>query len=85
MKRIETFEELKQLAISTNFSAGADVFILLNGGARSSKRITYYPESNTFDVYNDIDGSYDENLSEEDLLTLTHIGLALDNGALFLY
>ena len=85
MKRIESFEELKRLATSTDFSAGTEVFISLNGGVKSSKRVTYFPDTNTFDIYNDIDGSYEEDLTEEQLRSLTHIVVAIENDALFLY
>jgi hypothetical protein len=60
-------------------------FIALNLGARSSKRITYYPDTNTFDVHNEIDDSYEENLTKEQLLSETHIGLAIERGAFFKY
>jgi hypothetical protein len=56
-----------------------------NFNLRSSKRITYYPDTNTFDVHNEIDDSYEEDLTEEQLKSETHIGLAIESGALFKY
>ena len=63
----------------------AEFFILLNFTLRSSKRITYYPDTNTFDVHNEIDDSYEEGLTEEQLKSETHIGLAIERGAFFKY
>lgn len=61
----------------------AEFFILLNYSLRSSKTITYYPDTNTFDVLNEIDDSYEEDLTEEQLLNETHIGIAIERGALY--
>jgi hypothetical protein len=63
----------------------SEFYILLNGGFRSSKRIIYYPDTNTFDVHNEIDDSYQEDLTEEELKSETHIVVAIENGALFRY
>jgi hypothetical protein len=57
MKRITSLEELKKEALYHENENMAEFFISLNGGLRSSKRIAYFPETNTFDVHNEIDDS----------------------------
>lgn len=84
MKRINSVEELKVEASSTNGSY-SDFFIRLNSYARSSKQISYNPETNRFNIINEIDFSYEWNLSEKQLESRTHIVLAIENGALFKY
>ena len=85
MKQIQSIDELKQLAEYDERKAWAECFISLNGSMRISKRIVYYPYTKTFDVYNEIDDSYQENITEEQLKTKTMIVEAIQNGALFLY
>lgn len=62
-----------------------ECFIALNGGARSSKRIMYYPETGTFDVHNEIDDTYLEDMTVEDLGKKTHILEAIKKRAIFEY
>lgn len=85
MKHIRTIEELKQLAKSNEQKNGAEIFIALNAFARSSKQVVYHPSTKTFDIYNEIDDSFQEDLSEEDLSTETLIVEAIKKNALFLY
>ncbi|MDX1936446.1 MAG: hypothetical protein SFU21_05000 [Flavihumibacter sp.] len=85
MKRITSIQMLKEEAASKNNGGYTDFFISLNSGARSSKGIIYYPDTNRFDVYNDIDGSFEDDLTEEQLIKQTHIGDAIDLGAFFKY
>ncbi len=81
-RKIKDLEELKKLASPE----ALECFISLAGGAvRSSKNIAYCPQDDTFDVFNEIDGSWEESLSEKDLWNLTNIGEALDKGALWSY
>jgi hypothetical protein len=82
MKQINSLEELKNEA-TVEDGGYADFFIILNGGARSSKQISYNPHTNRFDVINEIDFSYQDNLSEKQLANKTHIVVALDRGALY--
>lgn len=84
MKQILSIEELIQEATLPN-GQYADFFIMLNGGARSSKQISYNPDTGRFDVINEIDFSYQFNLSIKQLASKTHILLALENGALYKY
>jgi len=85
VKLITSIEELKKEA--TNESGEmTDFFIVLAGGfAKSSKRIIYFPETNTFDVHNEIDDSFEEDLTEEQLTSFTHIGAAIEASALYKY
>jgi len=85
MKKIASMEELKKESEYDDRKGMAEFFILLNFNLRSSKRITYYPDTNTFDVHNEIDDSYEEDLSEEQLKNETHIVLAIEKGAFFKY
>jgi len=79
-RRIRTIRQLKKLAKN-----GLECFILLNGGLRSSKYISYHPEENKFYVFNYIDDSEQE-LTESQLLDseYTNIGQALEKGALIM-
>ena len=77
---IRTIEQLKELAKN-----GLECFILLNGGLRSSKYISYHPEDNKFYVFNYIDDS-EQNLTESQILdkAYTNIGEAMKKGALIM-
>ena len=85
MKRIISLNELKKECVYNDKPGMSEFYILLNGGLRSSKRITYYPDTNTYDVHNEIDDSYQEDLTEEQLIDETHIVLAIERGALYKY
>ena len=76
MKQITSIEELKKEALYDDKSV-ADFFIMLNGGLRSSKRVTYFPDTDTYDVLNEIDDSYQEDLTEEQLRNETYIVFAI--------
>ena len=85
MKQINSIEELKKEAVYDDRKGMTEFFIMLNFGLRSSKRITYFPETNTFDIHNEIDDSFEEDLTEEQLISDTHIGIAIEKGAFFKY
>ena len=85
MKKITSIDELKKESEYDDKKGMAEFFIALNFGCRSSKRIVYYPDTNTFDVHNEIDDSYEEDLTEEQLRDETHIVLAIESGAFFKY
>lgn len=85
MKRINSIDELKKESAYDDKKGMSEFFIALNNGCRSSKRIVYYPDSNTFDVHNEIDDSYEEDLTEEKLKNETHIVIAIESGAFFKY
>ena len=77
-RRVRTIDQLKELAKN-----GLDCFILLNGGLRSSKHIRYYPDDNSFYVFNLIDDSEQE-LTEAQILDsgYSNIVEAMKKGAL---
>ena len=80
-KRIRTIGQLKKLAVD----GGVDCFILLNGGLSSSKHIEYFPDDNSFYVFNLIDDSEQE-LTESQILdrSYSNIGKAMKKGALIM-
>ena len=84
MKSITSLEELKKESTTVNGDY-ADFYITLNYGAKSSKRILYHPETNTFDIINEIDFSYQDDLTENQLATETFIIEAINKGALYKY
>jgi len=79
-RRIRTIAQLKELA-----KKGLECFILLNGGLRSSKYISYNPDGNKFYIFNYIDDSEQE-LTESQLLDseYTNIAEAMEKGALIM-
>lgn len=79
---IKTIEELKERAQATD---GCECFIVLKGGARSSKQVWYFPESELWSVHNDIDDTDMEDLSILELAHNTNIVEAIKRGALFAY
>jgi len=81
MDKIKTINELKKLATFQML----ECFILLNGNLRSSKQITYHPVIDRFDVLNEIDDTFQENLTETELELDTNIIEAIDKGALYKY
>ena len=85
MKKITSIEELKKESEYDDRKGKAEFFIALNFSCRSSKNIVYYPETNTFDVHNEIDDSFEEDLTEEQLRNETHIVLAIESGAFYKY
>lgn len=77
-KQIKSIEQLKKLCQKEN---GLNCYILLNGGLKSSKNISY-DIGGCFYVFNEIDGTSQE-LSQSMLYTDSNIGEAIDKGALF--
>jgi len=71
-KKIETLKDLRRLA---RRNSGVDVFILLNGGLKSSKHLNYY--RGRWRVENFIDDSVTT-------LQNSNVEEALNKGALFL-
>ena len=84
MKQITSIEELKKEAAYDKKSV-AEFFILLNGYLRSSKRVTYFPDTNTYNIINEIDYLYQDDLTEDQLRNETHIVFAIENGAFYKY
>lgn len=84
MKNITSIAELKKEASNTN-GYYSEFFIALNFGARSSKRILFDSESNTFCIVNEIDGTYQDDLTVEKLRNETNILDAIEKGAFYKY
>lgn len=81
---INSLDELKSICIE-NKDEYIECFILLQGMFRSSKRILYDPSENTFSIHNEIDDSYIDDLTEDQLKSETMIIEAIEKKALFLY
>ena len=77
--RITSMKQLK-----AESEQGAEFFILLNHGLRSSKDIVWDAKAKKFHVFNHIDQT-EQHLTERQLMDerLTNIGLGMKRGALF--
>ena len=85
MQKVLSIDHLKELAKNEE-SIRQHFFIQLGGGiARSSKQILYDPQTNRFEVVNEIDFSFQFDLSEKQLANKTQIVEAIEAGALFKY
>lgn len=82
MKKVKNIEHLKEMIEEGTH----DFFIQLNFGLRSSKTIDYYPETDEFDIFNEIDGT-GQMLTSKNLFNkeFTNIGYAIEHGALYSY
>ena len=82
---IKDVEDLKRRATrDPNTEDWMECFIQLGVG-RSSKRVIYYPDSDTFDVHHEIDDTYSEDVTLDYLEKNTHIIEALEKNALYEY
>jgi hypothetical protein len=85
MKTIKSLAQLKKVAESDS-GEFTEFYIILGGGiARSSKRIMYDPDSKKFDVHNEIDDSYQEDLTDDQLESETNIVEAIKCKTLIQY
>ena len=75
MEKIISVNELKTEEVT-------EYFILLNGGLRSSKNISF--NDDVFTVHNEIDDTF-QKLTEAELLTDSNIGDAIALGAFYKY
>lgn len=83
MLQVTSIEHLKQLS---NINGRAEFYIILAGGlSRSSKEIHYDQNTNRFDIYNEIDETYQSNLTEKALHKKTNIPEAIEKGALYFH
>jgi hypothetical protein len=84
-KTTKSLAHLKKVA-GSDTGDFTEFYILLAGGiARRSKRIVYHTPTKTFDVYNEIDASYQEDLTDEQLASETNIVDAIDCNVLIQY
>lgn len=79
MQKINNIEELKQAAAGKDYT---DMFIRLQFGLKSSKGIMYNPDTDVWNIYNEIDDT-EQTLSTEELGNNTNILKALETGNLF--
>jgi len=81
MEKVTSIEHLKKLC---NINGRAEFHIYLAGGlCRSSKEIYYDNKTNKFDIYNDIDESWQEDVDEKALYEKTMIPAAIDKGVFY--
>ena len=84
-KKIKSIAVLKKAATNKDGNY-TEFFIALAGGlARSSKSISYSPSGKTFCISNEIDDSFEEELTEEELKSQTNIYTAIKAGAFYQY
>lgn len=80
MENVTSINHLKMLC---NINGFAEFYIILgNGLAKSSKRIRYYSNSKTFDIHNEIDDHWQEEVKEDKLSTQTNIVQAIHKKSL---
>jgi hypothetical protein len=84
MTQIKSIEELKHMALY-NENGIEEFFIALNFNLRSSKRIVYFPDTDCFDIHNEIDDSWQEDLPAVELANETLIVEAIEKGAFYKY
>jgi hypothetical protein len=82
MTKVTDMNHLKSLTSPDS----EEFFISLAGGlCRSSKRIQWFENENLFDVYNENDDTWEEDITEKELGEFTNIVDAIENGALYMY
>ncbi len=81
MEIVNSITHFKELC---NINGHAEFEIILAGGlCKSAKRVWYYSETDTFDINNEIDDSWQEDLTEDELMKNTMIYEAIKKHALF--
>ena len=80
---MEKVTSLNHLKILSNINGFAEFEIILAGGlCRSSKRICYYADAKTFDIFNEIDETWQRKISIKGLEKKTMIIEAMENHSL---
>lgn len=79
--KIESIDQLNELTEDNPY--GVECFVLLNGGLRSSK--TIHRDGEKYDVFNEIDETWQKRLTVHQLKEETNIIKALEVGALYKY
>ena len=85
-RRIENLADLEALADVGRREDGApndDIHIRLNGGFISRKTIGYDSDNGEWFVYHHIDDTASTYATADAMFSGTHIGLALERGALY--
>lgn len=78
---IKDFDHLQDLLNEND--GHLECYIILKGGLRSSKTIQF--DGVNYHVHNEIDDSWQDDLTKEQVLEETNIGKALEVGALYQY
>ena len=78
---VESIAHLKELA---NVEGYGEFFISQRCGIRSLKRVRYLPNEDLFMVHHEIDDTWDDYITEEELHILTNIPNAIANRVFFL-
>ena len=85
MVKVKSLAHLKKLA-SNKAGRRVDFFIAVAGGiGRSSKQINYDPETKLFSVVNEIDFSFQDDLTDQQLKEKTFIVDAIEAGSFYKY
>lgn len=80
-KPVISIENLKELC---DINGRAEFYIILSGGlSRSGKAIHYDKLSRKFDIYSEIDGTWQSELSEKQLYSKTIIPEAIEKSTMF--
>ncbi len=80
-KVVLSIEHLKDLC---DINGRAEFYIILAGGlGRSGKQIHYDKLSLKFEIFNEIDGTWQDDLSEEQLHSQTIIPEAIEKSSMF--
>ena len=83
MEKVASIEHLKKLC---DRNGRAEFYIFLAGGlCRSSKEIHYDTKLKKFEIYNDIDETWQRGITEKALYKRTIIPKAIENEAMFYY
>jgi len=80
---IKSIQELKEACLREKGDYVHFKMMLAGGLACSSKRLMYFEEDKTFNVINEIDESYQDDLTEIQLGTETLIVKAIERGAFY--
>lgn len=78
---VENMNHLKELC---GINGMAEFYVLLAGGiAKTAKRIHFDNAENTFTIYNEMDDSWQEDLTEEQLRSQTIVVEAIEKACLY--
>ena len=82
-KPIQSIQHLKEACLTEPGDYVHFRMVLAQGLAYSSKRILYFPKDDKFYVINEIDESYQDDLTQDDLKSKTRIVEAIEKNAFF--
>ena len=80
---MEKVTSLKHLKMLSNINGFAEFTVILAGGlCQSSKRICYYSESKSFDIFNEVDETWQRKISDKGLAKKTIVIKAIEANSL---